>query len=272
MMTTVTILGGTGHLGMALRASAPSWADISHTHFRNAEDGSIPFSLEEPAIPASDIVIGSFPLARTLKDVGEALLEQTVRDYLSALGGARLIQLSSDAVFSGDSAQAYTEKNVSDATNAYGMAQRQVENLIMNEKPDALIVRTSFIFGFVKDRADKRLAPFVSGTRNPADQSWPNNIYRSPTEVNSLARAIWSMAERQTVGLAHIAGPKMSIADFFCTALREVISFDAPGGFEETREDIARNTALETARGDEIPRIETGDMWECYKKSIPKAN
>src|SRR5215467_7083781 len=98
----VLLLGGTGHLGSALRNRAPKDVQLAFTHHRNPITGSIFFDFEPTeALPASDWVIGAFPLARSLQNRSLEDVERATEQYVHHCGSARLVQLSSDAVFSG---------------------------------------------------------------------------------------------------------------------------------------------------------------------------
>jgi dTDP-4-dehydrorhamnose reductase len=265
----VLIIGGTGHLGSALRERAPTGVEIAFAHYRHPAGGSIPFNLEQPGdLPRSDLVIGAFPLAKQLMELSAADAELLVERYIQILKGACLIQLSSDAVFSGDRGLR-AETDIADAISSYGKAQAGLDAALLR-RTRPLLIRTSFIFGWAGGRYDKRLAPMASGALRAADQRWPSNVFRSPTEVNFLAEGIWRAAASSSCGVLNIAGPRCSIAEFFGRALSALGPFDAPPPFEEVETTIARDTSLRTDRMETELNLKAGDVWQWHRRFLPQ--
>lgn len=265
-MSQVLILGGSGHLGSALRQSARSGTDVIAAFASNTIAGGVPFRFEaSEALPDANVVIGTFPLARCLEQCSEAKIDEAVDAYVDHCRGARIVQMSTDAVFSG-ARGGYGEADAVDPTTAYGRAQAAVDTALLKYAQNCLIVRTSFIFGWSAGRFDKRLAPFAHGDKEPVAQKWANNIYRAPTEVNFLAEAIWRAIQGGTAGILNIVGPRLSIYDFFCKALDEVGQFEMPPQFEETDTSIAQDTSLSAARLEAELSMSEGEVWEWYQR------
>lgn len=66
----------------------------------------------------------------------------------AAKHGARLIQVSTDYVFSGDATSPYPEDSAIAPQNAYGRTKAEGERLAVSNNPDAtLIVRTAWLYG-----------------------------------------------------------------------------------------------------------------------------
>ena len=266
----VLLLGASGHLGTALRGSCPAQVEIESMHFSRPFAGSRPFNLADPAFGRSDVVIGAFPFARSRETLDPKAFDDDTARYLDTVGRARLVQLSSDAVYRGD-AGPYAEDAPADAGTAYGRAQATLDTAITAARPDALVIRTSFIFGFAGSEPDKRLAPYVQGTLAPAEQRWPANVMRSPTEVNFLAHAIWLAVEREIGGVLNVAGPSRTLWSFFVAALSRLIAFRPPPAGDETRPGIARNTALTTDRMTQLLGMEADETWQWYDRYRPQA-
>lgn len=264
-MRHVLILGGSGHLGAALRERARVGTQITATHTSRPFCGSLLFRLEDAEpLPKAAIAIGSFPLARQLEGRSETEIDDAVRDYIDRCKGARIVQLSTDAVFSGTDGL-YDESDQVNPTTAYGRAQAGVDAALLKYAPDCLIVRTSFIFGWAGKRFDKRLSQLVQDDAALHMKMWPSNIYRGPTEVNFLAEGIWRAIERGTTGILNIAGPRFSIYDFFVKALREFGSYDMPAPHDEMNDGVARDTSLHTARMERELDLKAKEVWEWYR-------
>ncbi len=102
--------------------------------------------------------------------------------------GARLIHLSSDVIFDGEHAP-YDESAQPHPLIPYAVSKARAEEIVRQEFPDALIVRTSLIYGF--DPMDPR-------TRQVLDGDMPRlftDEYRCPILVDDLADALIELAQ-----------------------------------------------------------------------------
>ncbi|WP_033342790.1 sugar nucleotide-binding protein [Catenuloplanes japonicus] len=108
--------------------------------------------------------------------------------------GARLVHVSSDAIFSGN-AVTYDERSVPDPTTPYGAAKAAAELAVRGLVPDAVIARTSLIIGEGE----------VSHIRNVQQKVLFTDDVRCPIHVTDLAAALLELRNAQ--GVHHIAGP-----------------------------------------------------------------
>jgi dTDP-4-dehydrorhamnose reductase len=124
----------------------------------------------------------------------------------AAATGARLIHLSTDVVFAGRDTP-YTELDVPDATMEYGKWKAEAELEVHRTHPDAVMVRTSLLYG------THHLSP---GQRSVAEALTGENAttyftdeYRCPVHATDVADAVLRLAELPEVdGPLHIAGPE----------------------------------------------------------------
>jgi len=205
-----------------------------------------------------------------LQDSSPAERAESVARYIASLRGARLVQLSTDAVFSGRQG-GRAEADAPDPLTPYGRAQAQVDELILASAPDSLIVRTSFIFGWAGGRLDKRLAPLVEEPERLSHQVWPHDVYRSPTEVNFLAEGIARAVEQRLAGLLHVAGPRMSIAEFFASALAPLGFTQLPAPKSEENPAVARDTSMVSTRMHGALGLDDTENWSWYPRFLPAA-
>lgn len=267
-MSKCLILGGSGHLGGALRRHARHYDSILFSHSTKAEPGSISFRLDghEP-LPPVDLMIGAFPMARHLEGASPADVVSAVDRYLKRIGAARILQLSTDAVYAGLEG-CRREDDLPDAKSRYGVAQALLDAALLARRPDTLIIRTSFIFGRAGGRLDKRLAPFAAGEKQPQDQRWASNLFKSPTEVNFLAEGIWRAAERGLSGIVNIVGPRTSIFDFFKFSLAPLGRFAMPLAYVETSADVARDTSLNSDLMRTQLQLKSEETWQWYQRYL----
>jgi dTDP-4-dehydrorhamnose reductase len=116
-----------------------------------------------------------------------------------ASGGVRLIHLSTDVVFDGERTGRYSEKDAPAPVHDYGRSKAEAERLVAAARPDALIVRTSLIYGGAVPSPHEQLA-LEAGVAFFTDE------LRSPVQVDDLADALLELAELDVAGPLHVAG------------------------------------------------------------------
>ncbi len=121
--------------------------------------------------------------------------------------GIRLVHVSTDCVFSGDSPIAYREQDEPKPRSVYGRTKLAGEERALTISADSLIVRTSWLFGrgrnFIASilaQAEERRAGRASGPLRVVDDQ-----YGRPTYAHDLAGAIVYLVERGAAGLYHVA-------------------------------------------------------------------
>ncbi|WP_394517376.1 dTDP-4-dehydrorhamnose reductase [Pantoea sp. SGAir0175] len=140
--------------------------------------------------------------------------------------GARLIHLSTDYVFDGSKKTPYTESDLPCPINFYGLSKWEGEKRVFSVLPDAVVIRTSWVFSeyganFVKTML--RLAE----TRS--EISVVNDQCGCPTYAGDLAQAIITLASRaEAAGVYHYCGDvAVSWCEFaqaiFVAAQRDVL-------------------------------------------------
>lgn len=117
--------------------------------------------------------------------------------------GARLVHVSSDAIFSGHRA-AYDERCVPDPITAYGAAKGAAETAVRAVAPHAVVVRTSLILG-PGSSMERRVHGLVAGD--------PGVLFsddvRCPVHRDDLAAALVELTEPPAAsisGIVHCAG------------------------------------------------------------------
>lgn len=141
------------------------------------------------------------------------------------LEGARLVHVSTDAVFDGRRGR-YAEQDEAAPLSAYGRAKLAGERAVLEELPDAsLIVRTS-LYGWnmlPKDSlAEWFLRRLSAGT--PV-RGWVDAIF-SPTLASDLARILLDMTDRGVVGVYHVASADAVSKYDFGVRIAEVFGLD----------------------------------------------
>jgi dTDP-4-dehydrorhamnose reductase len=122
--------------------------------------------------------------------------------FAAAAAGARLVHVSSDAVFSG-AAVAYDESCLPDPATAYGAAKAAAETAVKAMTPTAVIVRTSLIIGNGASRHEKHVHGLASGSTNGV--LFTDDV-KCPVHVSDLASGILELALSSHTGVHHLAG------------------------------------------------------------------
>jgi dTDP-4-dehydrorhamnose reductase len=121
----------------------------------------------------------------------------------AAAAGARLVHVSSDAVFSG-AAPSYDETCQPDPVTPYGAAKAAAETAVKGVTPAAVIARTSLIIGDGDSKHERLVHALAAGTA--AGVLYTDEV-RCPVHVADLALALLELAGSPQAGTCHVAGP-----------------------------------------------------------------
>jgi dTDP-4-dehydrorhamnose reductase len=113
--------------------------------------------------------------------------------------GARLVHLSTDVVFDGRKGAPYVEDDPLSPVTAYGRSKAEAEGRVEAAHPEALLVRTSLIYGGAEPSRHELAA------RDPGLRFFTNEI-RNPVQVTDLANALLELAVLDVSGPLHVAG------------------------------------------------------------------
>jgi dTDP-4-dehydrorhamnose reductase len=122
----------------------------------------------------------------------------------AAKGGARLVHVSSDSVFSGRSGT-YDESSVPCPGTVYGAAKAAAETAVKGLDPRAVIARTSLIVGEAGGGRGvvSAIHALAGGTK---DGVLFTDDVRCPVHVGDLAAALLELAASESAGVVHLAG------------------------------------------------------------------
>jgi len=117
----------------------------------------------------------------------------------AAVAGIRFVHLSTDVVFDGRKGAPYVEEDPLSPVTEYGRAKAEAELRAALAHPEALLVRTSLLYGGATPSKHELAA------RDPAFTFFTNEI-RSPVQVTDLAEALLELADLDVAGPLHVAG------------------------------------------------------------------
>jgi dTDP-4-dehydrorhamnose reductase len=201
----VVVTGGAGLvgrsvLGLAERAGATAVAPSSSE--LDVRDRSAVLGLLRAAAPDAVIHLAYRRAEHDTIVDGSAHVAEAAR-----VVGARLVHLSSDAIFAGRPAP-YPDDARPDPVHDYGRAKAAAEQVVAAADPAAVLVRTSIVY------ATDRLAPcqldVLDALAGRTAMRFFTDEVRSVVEVDDLAAALWHLATRELdrSGTLNVAGPE----------------------------------------------------------------
>ncbi len=201
------ITGAGGQLATELAQTAPpGWSVValSRAHL-DIGDGAAVEAAVARARP--DLIFNA--AAYTAVDRAESepdLAFRVNRDGPAALAtaakavGARLVHVSTDFVFDGSAGKPYAPDHPTAPLGVYGASKGAGEEAVLSAAPEALIVRTAWVYAasganFLKTML--RLMASREEVRVVADQ------VGAPTAAADLAQALWTLTAQDQGGVLH---------------------------------------------------------------------
>ena len=105
--------------------------------------------------------------------------------------GLPLIQLSTDYVFPGTGSTAWRETDLASPINVYGATKRLGEQAVLGAHPDAVILRTSWIFS---ERGRRFGQLFAQSGASDHQMAMPNDRIGCPTPAEDVVAAVIKIA------------------------------------------------------------------------------
>ena len=202
----IVVTGANGQLGRSIRRLSVEhreldfiFTDIDSLDIGN-RDAVLAFAETHPV----DFIVNC--AAYTAVDKAEEEEEQCRKintDAVAYLGeaaqhiGARILHISTDYVFGGDSYMPYQENDSVSPTSVYGRTKLAGEKALSAVCPDAIIVRTAWLYSEYGHNFMKTMLRL--GAERPEIRV-VNDQIGSPTYAGDLAEAILSLLEKERQG------------------------------------------------------------------------
>ena len=197
-MGPLLVTGGTGYLGGELLRQAAG-RPLAATYLSSTPRGEAGVDWIELDVRDAGAVSALLERVRpsavvhtAYRQEGEGARETTV-DGAAAMAaaaaavGARLVHLSSDVIFDGTKPSPYDESDAPSPITEYGRAKADAELAVAEAHPEALLARTSLIYGGGGASRHERLA--IEAARGEGDLGFFDDELRCPVLVHELAAA-----------------------------------------------------------------------------------
>lgn len=205
----VVVLGGNGQLGVALKEHFGKSCDVaafSHKDLDICDTAALDaaFARENPwavinAAAWTDVdgCEGNVEKAYTVNALGA---ENVAAAAVKA--GARVAYISTDYVFDGFKNSPYTEEDEPNPLSIYGKSKLEGEILTRKAAPEALIVRSSWLFGMGRSNFVMRLFELVMVKK---EITVVTDRRGTPTYTADLAEALNTLLDKGASGLFHVS-------------------------------------------------------------------
>jgi dTDP-4-dehydrorhamnose reductase len=207
------VTGASGYLGTALMAAAGGAGWTAHGTRMTAASGGIRLDVRDggavdrlfaelrPDAVIHAAYLQSGPSMRAVNVDGASHVARAARR-----AGARLVHVSTDFVFDGRLPRPYTEDDPPSPLTEYGTAKLDGEAAVADAHPDALVVRTSLIYGGAAPGPQEQMVS--EAIRGASAVAFFEDEIRSPVTAPDLAAALLELAAAPAAGTLHVAGPE----------------------------------------------------------------
>jgi dTDP-4-dehydrorhamnose reductase len=186
-----------------------------------------------------------------------------IADFCSG-SGARLVHVSTDAVFDGTRVGRYTETDLAAPLNVYGRTKLEAEKVALQAQ--GLVLRTN-IFGWRRGRADGLAEWILAGLRAGTTLTMFTDVFFTPIATQLLAPIIARCTRLEAHGLYHAGGSEaiskhefsLRVAKAYglsVTNVRAISVDDRPAAARRAKNMSLDSSKLERLLGTPLPGID----------------
>jgi len=239
----ILIIGGSGLVGSTLANFAKENYEVIITFNKNfpSENNFKSIQLDllkdkssiielikkiNPSVVVHTAAHPSVDLCETNPELADQLHVEVTSDIANICKkiNTKLIYLSTDAVFDGNTTESYRESDLPCPKNHYGVTKLLAEKIILNSSNQNVILRTAVIYGWHKK---SRFTNWIIDSLQNKKMVDPHvDQYNTPTLVDDLVNAILKIISMNVSGLFHATGRTCVNRFEFASMIAEIFDFD----------------------------------------------
>lgn len=219
---SVLVIGGSGQVGQQLvRSLVTRGRPVTGTYSRHAASGLVHLDSSDPAEvmrvmrhfdPTVVINAMNAPGGADACELDQQLARRAHFDGPRRLADAahqhhaRFVQISTDYVFDGAGGP-YVETDLPRPLSRLGQAKFDLENYLLDQSPDVLIARTSFVFSWTPESSTRNFVmQLLDSARSQTPMKVPSDQIGNVTYAPNFADALAKLIDKEVAGLYHLAG------------------------------------------------------------------
>lgn len=231
----VALFGSSGMLGNYVKKHLCEKADVKLTIFDRDTFDVMKDDISSINLKPYDVVINCVGLIPHTNSNVEAFYKVN-RDFPKELSKScnKMIHITTDCVFSGNTSTSYTETSPHDAVSDYGMSKSQGEQI------NATIIRTSIIGEETNNK--KSLIEWVKSNKGDEIDGYTNHYWNGVTS-EELSRIIYKIISENMywIGVRHIFSPETVSKYELVSMINEVYALGIKINPKETPTSINRS-------------------------------